>query len=160
KLPANSQARAFFDNADTDAEKQWEGIRGDLRSRLGLWNLNEIAELTADSDFDLADLGREKVALYLMIPDSDNTYNLLPALLITQAFKTLIQQADATRRGRLENPVWFLMDELGNLPRIKDLDAKVNTVRSRGIRMMMIFQSIPQFEKQYGKEGSKSIDSS
>lgn len=159
-LPEGSQARSFFDNADCEAEKQWEGIRGDVKSRLGLWILQEIGELTAESDFDLSDLGREKTVLYLMIPDSDTTYNLLPSLIVSQAFKTLIEQADANDGGRLEKPVWFLLDELGNLPRIKDLDAKVNTVRSRGIRIMMIFQNIPQFEKKYGKDGSKSIDAS
>ncbi|MFC4075254.1 VirD4-like conjugal transfer protein, CD1115 family [Salinithrix halophila] len=160
ELPERSQARAFFDSADTSAEKQWEGIRGDVKSRLGLWNMEEIADLTAASDFDPADLGRKKMALYLMIPDSDNTYNLIPALLIAQAFKMLIQQADLNRNAKLEVPVWFLLDELGNLPRIKELDAKVNTVRSREIRMMMIFQNIPQFQDKYGKEGSKSIDAS
>lgn len=161
ELPDSSEARAFFDNVDAPgAEKQWEGVRGEMRSRLGLWNLNSIAELTADSDFDFTQMGQEKTVLYLMIPDSSNTYNLLPTLLIDQAFKELIRLADTSPGGRLPVPTWFILDELGNLARIRELDVKVNTIRSRGIQLVGIFQSLPQFEDKYGKLGSKAISGS
>lgn len=160
-LPPQSQARAFFDNVDAPgAEKQWEGIRGELRSRLGLWNLQSIANLTAASDFELSQLGKEKTIIYLMIPDSTETYNLIPTIIIDQAFKELIRLADSNPDGRLDIPVWFILDELGNIAPIKDLDVRVNTIRSRGIQLVGIFQNIPQFEDKYGKLGSKSIDSS
>lgn len=161
ELPSTSEARAFFDNVDAPgAEKQWEGVRGEMRSRLGLWNLNSIAELTADSDFDFTQMGMEKTVLYLMIPDASKTYNILPTLLIDQAFKELIRLADTTPKRRLPIPTWFILDELGNIARVKDLDVRVNTIRSRGIQFVGIFQNFPQFEEKYGRLGSKSIDSS
>ena len=160
KLPNTSEARAFFDNVDSEAEKQWEGIRGELRSRLGLWNLRSIAELTSASDFEFSQMGIEKTVLYLMIPDNNHTYDLIPSLMIDQAFKELIRLADSSPSGRLPIPVWFILDELGNIAPIKDLDVRVNTIRSRGIQFVGIFQNIPQFEDKYGRLASQSINAS
>ena len=87
-----------------------------------------------------------------MIPDSDSTFDLLPALLLDQAFNVLYKQAGRNNTERLDVDVRCFLDELANIAAINDFERKVSTMRSRGISVVPIFQSITQFKNRYDKD--------
>lgn len=152
ELPLDSEARVLFEvfkSCKSDSTRT--SIIMGLGARLQHWASMGVAQLTGASDFDLRDLGRKKVALFIMMPDYDTTYNLLPSLLISQAFQELYAQAGARDDLCLEVPVRFLIDEMANIAPINDLEQKITTMRSRGISLVCIFQDLDQLEQGYEK---------
>lgn len=151
-LPEDSEALEMYHIFKNAKDKTRAGILIGFGVRLKLWVSNNIAELTSKSDFDLNILGKKKVALFLLIPDDDKTFNLLPALLIDQAFQQLYRQAGRNDNLVLDVRVRCILDEIANLPGINDFERKVSTMRSRGISVVPIFQNIPQFRNRYDKD--------
>ncbi|MFZ5818135.1 MAG: type IV secretory system conjugative DNA transfer family protein, partial [Bacillota bacterium] len=113
-----------------------------------LWNIPEVAALTAASDIDLADLGRQRVALFLIIPDSKATYAPILALFWQQTFQVLYELADR-HGGSLPVPVRCVMDEIANCGYIPDYAQKKSTMRSRRISTEEIWQSLGQLKNRY-----------
>lgn len=152
RLPDHSEAKTLFEVfRSTKSDNTRYSIIMELASRLQFWASNGISHLTSASDFDLRQLGEKRVALFIMLPDYDNTFNLLPSLLIGQAFQELYALAGANNNLRLKVPVRFLIDEMANIAPIYNLDQKITTMRSRGISLVAIFQDLDQLEKGYEK---------
>ncbi len=80
--------------------------------------------MTKESDFKLEDLGREKIALFIILPDEKTTYYSLASLLVSQLYEQLVKVAD-NRGGRLERRVNFILDEFGNFTQIPDFATKL-----------------------------------
>lgn len=148
-LPEDSEALEMYHVFRNAKDKTRAGILIGFGVRLKLWVSNNIAELTSTSDFDINILGQKKAALYLLIPDSDKTFNLLPSLIIDQAFQQLYRQAGRNDNLTLNVRVRCVLDELANIARINDFEMKVSTMRSRGISVVPIFQTITQFKNRY-----------
>lgn len=152
ELPKESEAQTMFEVFKScRSDNTRTSIIMGLGSRLQHWTSKGVSRLTATSDFDLGNLGRKKTALFILMPDYDTTYNLLPSLLIGQAFQVLYTQAGAKDELSLEVPVRFLIDEMANVAPIYDLEQKITTMRSRGISLVCIFQDLDQLEKGYEK---------
>jgi len=90
-----------------------------------------LSDLTSRSDFDLAELGQEKTAIFVAISDFDSTYYSISALFFTQAFQELYKLASKTG-GTLPVFTRFIMDEFCNIGYIPDFTQKLSTMRSRG----------------------------
>lgn len=147
-LPPEHPARRFYRSFLRAEEKIRAGVVAGLGSRLQLWNSPEVAALTATSDFDIKSFGRERQALFLIIPDSKATYAPLLALFWQQVFELLYQEADATG-GALKVPVRCVMDEIANCGFIPDYEKKKSTMRSRGISTEEIWQGLGQIKARY-----------
>ena len=149
-LPEDSSAKEKYSIFNHSVKETRSSILTGFGVRLELWGEKRIAELTAKSDFDIKLLGREKTALYILTPDSESTFDIITAMLVDQVFQELIKDADRSEGRRLKNPVRLILDEVANIAPINDLERRISTIRSRGIRCSLIFQSKKQFENRYG----------
>lgn len=147
-LPKEAPARRFYRTFLRADEKVRAGVVAGIGSRLQLWNIPEVAALTAASDIDLAELGQRKVALFLVIPDSKATYAPILALFWQQAFQVLYELADK-HGGSLPVPVRCVMDEIANCGYIPEYAQKKSTMRSRRISTEEIWQSLGQLKHRY-----------
>lgn len=114
-----------------------------------------VAAMTAESDFDLRDISREKSILYMMIPDEKKTLYPLVSLMITQLYT---QQIELANENGLRVPVDtdYDLDEVGNFPYIPILPDLLSAGRSRGLRANLIIQDTQQLQSKY-KEEYKNI---
>ncbi|MDD4496290.1 MAG: type IV secretory system conjugative DNA transfer family protein, partial [Eubacteriales bacterium] len=133
--------------------KTLKSIQITLAARLEKFNLSEMEKLTATDELDIVKMGIEKTALFIIIPDSDTSFNFLVSILYTQLFQTLFYQADHVHKGALPTHVHFIMDEFANVALPDDFEKDLSTMRSRGVSVSIILQNLAQlkalFEKQW-----------
>lgn len=150
-LPREDPARRYYRTFRQAEDKTRACIMLGFANRLQLWNLQSVEALTATTDFDLAELGRERVVLYVIFPLGANAKPLFPlmALLWTQLCDELIKLANGQPTGRLPVPVRLRIDEAANIGYIPDLNMRVSTTRGLGIWWELVFQNLPQFKARY-----------
>ena len=124
--------------------------------RLAAFNIDAVADLTAKDELELDKIGDEKTALFIVIPDSDTTFNFLAAMMYSQLFDSLYYTADFKNKGRLKYHVRCMLDEFANIGYIPEFDNRIATMRSREISCTIILQNLAQLETMY-KESWKTI---
>lgn len=117
--------------------------------RLSAFNIESIERLTSSNSIDLASIGEVKTALFIITPDTDDTFNYLACLLYTQLFETLVYRADNFYNGRLPIHVRCILDEFSNIGMIPNFDILISTIRSREISVVPIVQNLTQLKKNY-----------
>ena len=125
-------------------------------ARLAPFDIAELRELTAYDELELDTLGDQKSALFIIISDTDDTFNFLVSLCYTQLFNLLCEKADDVYGGRLPVHVRCLIDECANIGQIPRLEKLMATIRSREISAVLIFQAQSQLKAIY-KEQSDTI---
>lgn len=115
-----------------------------------------ISEMLSRSDIELADIGRKKTALFIVIQDEKKTYHSLVTILLKQCYETLIDVAQESG-GKLPYRTNFILDEFANMPPLKDVTTMVTAARSRLIRFTFIIQNYAQLTQVYGKENAETI---
>jgi type IV secretion system protein VirD4 len=111
-----------------------------------------LVELLSFTDIDFSIIGKEKVAIFLIIPDEKTTYHRLISVFIKQCYEHLIMNAQKMPDQKLSNRVNFVLDEFSSLPTIRDFPAMITASRSRNIRFNLIIQNKHQLIQRYGKE--------
>jgi type IV secretion system protein VirD4 len=143
----------YYKDYRSGAAKTLKSIQITLAARLEKFNLDGLAGITSTDELDLPSLGEEKVALFAIIPDNDDSFNFIVSILYTQLFQQLFYLADNKYQGMLPMHVHFLMDEFANVSLPNDFDKILSVMRSRGISVSIILQNIAQlkalFEKQW-----------
>ncbi|OEY83863.1 conjugal transfer protein [Oenococcus kitaharae] len=117
---------------------------------------SEVAKFTSFSDFDLKDIGRKKVVLYVIIPVMDNTYESFINLFFSQLFDELYKLA-ADNHAQLPRQVDFVLDEFVNLGKFPKYEEFLATCRGYGIGVTTICQTLTQLQALYGKDKAESI---
>ncbi len=117
--------------------------------RLNPFNIPAIENLTASDEINLGQEGDEKTAFFIIISDTDTTYNFLVGMLYTQLFQRLIYKADNQKNRRLKHDIQFYLDEFANIGKIPEFDKKISTIRSRGLSVKIILQTITQLKSNY-----------
>ena len=112
--------------------------------------------MLSHSDIELADIGRKKTALFIVVQDEKKTYHSLVTILLKQCYETLIAVAQENG-GELPVRTNFLLDEFANMPPLKDVTTMITAARSRHIRFTMIIQNYAQLNQVYGKENAETI---
>lgn len=130
-----------------------------VAARLSAFDIQELRDLTAGDDLKLDTLGDRKTALFIVISDTDDTYNFLVAILYTQMFNLLCDKAYKTYGGRLPVHVRCLIDEAANIGQIPKLERIVSVIRSREISAVLIYQSLAQIKAQYKDSVDTIMDS-
>ena len=125
-------------------------------ARLAPFDIKELRELTAYDELELDQLGDRKTALFIIISDTDDTFNFLVALAYTQLFNLLCDKADDQYGGRLPVHVRCLLDEAANIGQIPKLEKLVATIRSREISACLLLQAQSQLKALY-KDHSETI---
>lgn len=124
--------------------------------RLSVFNISDLENLTSRDELELDKMGDEKIALFILISDSDSTLNFLASMLYQQLFEELYFQADFVNEGSLKYQVRCLIDEFANIGQIPEFEKKLATMRSRGISSTIIIQNTAQLEALY-KDHWKTI---
>ncbi|WP_161804968.1 VirD4-like conjugal transfer protein, CD1115 family [Peribacillus butanolivorans] len=159
-LPEDSEAKYFYDIFNMAEDKTRSGILVGFGVRLQLWAIKEIRELTSHSDFHLRDLGKKKMALFILTRDEESTFDLLTAMVVDQCFQELVKEARTQPNQRLKVPVRLILDEIANIAPINDLQKRVSVMRSRGVYISLIFQGMQQFKNRYGEGLAAEISDS
>lgn len=117
---------------------------------------DEVSYFTGFSDFDLKDLGRRKIILYIIIPPMNNAFESLTNLFLSQLFQQLYDLA-AENHARLPNSIDFILDEFVNLGKFPNYEEFLATCRGYGIGVTTICQSLTQLQDKYGWDRAESI---
>lgn len=125
-------------------------------ARLAPFDIQELRELMSCDEMDLDTLGDEKSALFVIISDTDDTFNFVVAILYTQLFNLLCDKADNVYGGRLPIHVRCLLDEFPNIGQIPRFERLIATIRSREISACIVLQAQSQLKALY-KEHAETI---
>jgi type IV secretion system protein VirD4 len=118
-------------------------------ARLAPFDIAELRELMSCDEMELDTLGDRKTALFIIISDTDTTFNFVAALMYSQLFNLLCDRADNEYGGELPVHVRFLLDEFANIGRIPNFDKLIATVRSRKISACIVLQTQSQLKSMY-----------
>ena len=138
------------------AGKTLKSILVSCGARLAPFDIAELREVTAYDEMELDTLGDRKTALFLIISDTDDTFNFLVSLCYTQLFNLLCTKADDVYGGRLPVPVRCLIDEAANIGQIPKLEKLMATIRSREISACLVLQAQSQLKALY-KDNADTI---
>jgi len=125
-------------------------------ARLAVFDIAEIRELTMYDELELDTLGDEKTALFIIISDTDDSFNFLVSMCYTQLFNLLCEKADDVYGGRLPVHVRCLIDEAANIGQIPRLEKLMATIRSREISACLVLQAQSQLKALY-KDSADTI---
>ena len=125
-------------------------------ARLAPFDIQELREITAYDELKLDTLGDKKTALFLIMSDTDATFNFLISMIYTQLFNLLCEKADDVYGGRLPVHVRCLIDECANIGQIPNLEKLVATIRSREISACLVLQAQSQLKAIY-KDNADTI---
>ena len=125
-------------------------------ARLAPFDIQEVRDITAYDELQLDTLGDKKTALFLIMSDTDATFNFLISMIYTQLFNLLCEKADDVYGGRLPVHVRCLIDEAANIGQIPNLEKLVATIRSREISACLVLQAQSQLKAIY-KDNSDTI---
>jgi len=125
-------------------------------ARLAPFDIAEIREITRYDELELDTLGDEKTALFIIISDTDSSFNFLVSMAYTQLFNLLCTKADDVYGGRLPVHVRCLIDEAANIGQIPNLEKLMATIRSREISACLVLQTQSQLKALY-KENADTI---
>ena len=118
-------------------------------ARLAPFDIQEVRDVTAYDELQLDTLGDRKTALFLIMSDTDATFNFLISMIYTQLFNLLCEKADDVYGGRLPVHVRCLIDETANIGQIPNLEKLVATIRSREISACLVLQAQSQLKAIY-----------
>lgn len=142
----------YYEEFKQAAGKTMQSILISTTTKLQYFKLENVRNLTFMDNISLETMGDKKVALFIVIPSTDTTYNFLAAMMYTQLFDTLYDRAINHFHGRLPVHVRFILDEFANVGKIPDFEKVLATCRKFEISAQVILQNISQLKKMY-KEG-------
>ena len=156
KLPDEHKAKWFAGAALNSADQAMASVMSTVLSRLNAFLDSELEQvLCFDSAIDAEKFASEKCAIFLILPEEDQTKNFMAGLMIQNLSRELFAVADENG-GKLKNRVVLFCDELGTMPPC-DILPLFSAGRSRILTLVPIIQSLAQLEKNYGKEGCEIV---
>ena len=156
RLPEEHKAKWFSGSALTAAEQSMASVMSTVLSRLNTFLDSELEQvLCFDSTIDAESFAAKKSAIFLILPEEDQTKNFMAGLMIQTLSRELFSVADE-HDGKLPSRVVFFCDELGTMP-VFDILPLFSAGRSRRLTLVPIIQSLAQLEKNYGKEGAEIL---
>ncbi len=138
------------------AGKTAKSILVSCGARLAPFDIKELRDITKEDDLELDLLGDKKTALFLIMSDTDATFNFLISMIYTQLFNLLCEKADDKYGGRLPVHVRCLIDEAANIGQIPNLEKLMATIRSREISAVLVLQAKSQLKAIY-KDNADTI---
>ena len=156
KKKPNSFAGRQYKLYKLAAGKTAKSILISCGARLAPFNIQELRDLTMYDELQLDTLGDKKTALFLIMSDTDSTFNFLISMVYTQLFNLLCDKADDVYGGKLPVHVRCLIDECANIGQIPNLEKLVATIRSREISACLVLQARSQLKAIY-KDNADTI---
>ena len=156
KKKSNSFAGRQYKLYKLAAGKTAKSILISCGARLAPFDIQELRDLTMYDELQLDTLGDKKTALFLIMSDTDSTFNFLISMVYTQLFNLLCDKADDVYGGKLPVHVRCLIDECANIGQIPNLEKLVATIRSREISACLVLQAKSQLKAIY-KDNADTI---
>ena len=156
KKKPNSFAGRQYKLYKLAAGKTAKSILISCGARLAPFDIQELRDLTMYDELQLDTLGDKKTALFLIMSDTDSTFNFLISMVYTQLFNLLCDKADDVHGGKLPVHVRCLIDECANIGQIPNLEKLVATIRSREISACLVLQARSQLKAIY-KDNADTI---
>lgn len=156
--PSGSRARMSFNSVISSEGSQADTI-ATFNRKLSVFQNQLIAHLTSDNEIDFNLLGNSKQAraIFIGVPDYEQSYHFVASLLIQQISKIVSKNAANNQLGKNPREVVFLLEEMGNLPPVEGLESLTSVGLGRNIRYILILQSLAQLKDQYGENKSEII---
>lgn len=124
-----------------------------LYSMVRIFNTQmNLTKMLSGNTVDIRNIGREKTAVYVIVPDEKTTYHFLVTTFIKQAYEILIAEAQKEKDFKLPIRVNFVLDEFCNLPKVPDMPSMISAARSRNMRYYLVAQSMHQLIGKYGED--------
>lgn len=156
-LPDEHKTKWFAGAALNSAEQAMQSVLSTALSRLNAFLDSELEQvLCFDTAIDAERFCKEKSAIFLVMPEEDNTKYFIISLIVQQLYREILSVADE-HGGKLPNRVMMFLDEIGTIPKIESAEMMFSASRSRRVSIVAIIQSFAQLEKNYGREGSAII---
>ncbi|MBQ3956608.1 MAG: type IV secretory system conjugative DNA transfer family protein [Clostridia bacterium] len=157
KLPPEHKAKWFAGSALNSSEQAMASVMSTALSRLNAFLDSEMEQILCfDTAIDAESFCANKSALFLVMPEEDNTKYFMVSLIVQQLYREILAVADE-QGGKLKNRVMFYLDEFGTIPKIESAEMMFSASRSRRLSIVAIIQSFAQLTKNYGKEGGEII---
>lgn len=157
KLPDEHKAKWFAGSALNTGEQAMMSVLSTVLSKLNAFIDSEIEQILCfETAIDIERFCSEKSAIFLVMPEEDNTKHFLISLFIQEYYREILAYADE-QGGKLPNKIIMYLDEFGTIPKIQSAEMMFSASRSRGLEIVAIIQSLAQLEKNYGKEGASII---
>ena len=157
KLPDTHKAKWFAGAALNTAEQSMQSVLSTALSRLNAFLDSELEQILCfDTAIDAEKFCQKKTAIFLVMPEEDNTKYFIISLILQQLYREILMVADENG-GKLDNRVVFYWDEVGTIPKIESAEMMFSASRSRRVSIVPMIQSFAQLTKNYGKEGAEII---
>lgn len=147
----------------TKATVTRDGYMSSLTTNLSIFSDNGICFLTSANDIHFTEFDERPTAFFIKIPDERATRYKLASVCISQAYKEFVQKARANehitedKMAHLKRPLFYVLDEFANMPKIEGLNRIITVARSRWIFLCMAIQSYSQLDDVYGKEVAEIV---
>lgn len=155
-LAVDHPARMAYGTAALSESRTRSSIYTGTAAKLRLFGETGISWLCSKSDHDPKSVGERPTAIFLLLPDEAGARRDIASMYVNQAYSSLVSLARETG-GRLPVPVWFLLDEFGNIGKVPNLPEKLTVSAGRNIRFVMAVQSLAQIEHVYGKKEAEIV---
>lgn len=153
KMDADSIAKINYEGIFGGATNTKKSIYAVLYGMLRVFNTQEkLTQMLSRNTINMRNFGREKTAVYIIIPDEKTTYHFLVTTFIKQVYEVLISEAQKEQDFKLPVRVNFVLDEFCNLPKIADMPSMISAARSRNMRFYLVAQSLHQLRSKYGED--------
>lgn len=149
----DSLVTSYLSGVNIAPEKTFGSILSTLDNHLMKFIIRpSLTDMMCHNDIRFGDVGREKTAIYLVMPDEKETYHGLISVFIQQCYESLIFEAQKCAKKTLPIRVNFLLDEFSSLPQMKEFPSMIAAARSRNIRFNIVVQSEKQLRARYSEE--------
>jgi type IV secretion system protein VirD4 len=158
KKNKDSYALSTYMKFRVAADKTLRSILITVNARLGLFDTPELNQMMMDDNINIPSLGKKKIALFVVVSDTDRSLDGLVNIFFTQAMNELCRYADRFCEGsRLPVPVRFILDDFATNCKIEEFPRMISSIRSRGISAMLMIQAESQLTESYGYDGKTII---
>lgn len=143
----------------SSSENTYKSITSVFSEKMAIFDDVNVANVTCKSDFDFDILGKEKSALFVIVPDEDKIYYTLVTIIVGLLYKELTKLANTTKNKKVPIEIDWLLDEFANCPPLVEpsIESIISVARSRGLRYHLFIQSLSQLDNVYGKEVAQII---
>ena len=132
-------------------------VMSSLMAKLSVFNEVAMRLITSCNSFEISELGDGPIAIFIDFRDELKAHYQIISLFIQDAYRFLIEQANDKPNGKLDVPVYFVLDEFGNFPALKDFETTISACAGRNIFFILIVQSYAQLNTVYGADVAEII---
>lgn len=155
----SAQARQLAKQVLDATDKTRASYISTIMDKLHQFADTAICAITSENEVNFADLINKPTVLFLQVPDEKSTRHPLASLFISQAYKNLVAIAGKNPGNKLARPVFFILDEFGNLPAVNNIEQMITAGRSRNIWFFLVVQSYTQISNVYGDKVADIVKS-